>query len=569
MGFDVNQTKIHGVLAGDYKYVIPRYQRKYVWEEKQWRELFDDIKYCVENRSEAAEDWSHFLGSFVFETDEKKKELVVIDGQQRLTTIVIMLCSICVLFNENGDKSRFEGVKKYILGTGDDGKPFFRVNNEELINFNKLIDATTDYTDECSKGRLFRNDFFSTSPKDNVNVKKCFTFFYEQFKEYVGNSVETINVIREKITDLDVIDIRATSSQESYNIFEILNARGVDLEQHELIKNYIFKYIQPKSTIDQAKMDWKELENNLFLDDSSRMKDFFASYITHKYKKPEKNETEFQIIKKNCSREEMRTLLDDLCQKCKIFRWFYEPEKACVKQVTELLKLFKELQIRHFRPLLLSLFSVYKSDVIDKKQLEYFVRQIENFYFAHGLVCAIDSKYLESTIHNNAVQMERASDMSSIEVFFKKLSTYYPNYSQFEENFLSLGYSKKVKTYQTPMKINKLRYILIQIERQNLKTTGELEVNKISIEHIANDDGNDAHCRIGNLLLLSETINNKIGNKTFSEKLEYYKNSHLISVKDFLERYGTKKEWTENEIRERGKHLAKLAYKDIWKFDFK
>lgn len=69
MSFNAEQRKISDILSADFRYVIPRYQRKYVWEEKQWRELLEDLKYCLENdKAEPQElEWTHFLGSFVFE----------------------------------------------------------------------------------------------------------------------------------------------------------------------------------------------------------------------------------------------------------------------------------------------------------------------------------------------------------------------------------------------------------------------------------------------------------------------------------------------------------------------
>lgn len=71
MAFNAEQRKISEILSGDRQYTIPRYQRKYVWEEKQWRELLDDLKYCLEseNASSTEQEWTHFLGSFVFEKD--------------------------------------------------------------------------------------------------------------------------------------------------------------------------------------------------------------------------------------------------------------------------------------------------------------------------------------------------------------------------------------------------------------------------------------------------------------------------------------------------------------------
>ena len=76
MAFNAEQRKISTILSGDWQYTIPRYQRKYVWEEKQWRELLDDLKYCLENENiSSVQDWTHFLGSFVFEKNQKDNKL--------------------------------------------------------------------------------------------------------------------------------------------------------------------------------------------------------------------------------------------------------------------------------------------------------------------------------------------------------------------------------------------------------------------------------------------------------------------------------------------------------------
>lgn len=119
--------------------------------------MLDDLKYCLENENiSSVQDWTHFLGSFVFEKNQKDNKLVVIDGQQRLTTIIIMLCAICVLFNEAGEQDRFNGVTKYILGTDDLGKPYSRVGNADLSNFQLLVDEATSYNSLQSKSSLFQ-----------------------------------------------------------------------------------------------------------------------------------------------------------------------------------------------------------------------------------------------------------------------------------------------------------------------------------------------------------------------------------------------------------------------------
>ena len=372
------------------------YQRKYVWEEKQWRELLDDLKYCLENENiSSVQDWTHFLGSFVFEKNQKDNKLVVIDGQQRLTTIIIMLCAICVLFNEAGEQDRFNGVTKYILGTDDLGKPYSRVGNADLSNFQLLVDEATSYNSLQSKSSLFSGTYLVSTPKDNLNIKQCFNFFYTQFSEMIDSAEQRIielSRIKDKILALDVIEILATNQQESYNIFEILNARGVDLQQHELIKNYILKYVQPRSDIDRAKIQWDKLEDLLFVDKRPVITTFFNHYVTHRYEKPTKDNSEFRIIKAKCSKNEMSELLEDLIQKAKIYRWFYLPGECNNAVIRQALQFFKDNNHRQFRPIFLSVISALNQEKIDITMAEKFFILPEFckpclFVFAKLLLC--------------------------------------------------------------------------------------------------------------------------------------------------------------------------------------
>ena len=99
MSFDAHEEKIRKILAGDTKFTIPRNQRKYVWEEKQWKELLGDIIY-IKNRQaiEFKKEINHFFGSFVLQ--ETGNVFEIIDGQQRITTLLLILASLCAVFNE-------------------------------------------------------------------------------------------------------------------------------------------------------------------------------------------------------------------------------------------------------------------------------------------------------------------------------------------------------------------------------------------------------------------------------------------------------------------------------------
>lgn len=567
MAFDAQQRKIYDLLSGDIKYVIPRYQRKYVWEEKQWRELLDDLKYCIEVSSTPDNiEWTHFLGSFVFEKDQKN--MIVIDGQQRLTTIIIMLCAICTLLNEMGDEDRFRGVTKYIIGTDDLGKDFTRVDNKDLTNFNKIIVETTTYNKLENKSSFLKGALLDDSPKDNVNIKRCFYFFYNQFSDMINsqdNPIEVLTNIKNKIVGLDIIDIKATNEQESYNIFEILNARGVDLEQNELIKNYIFKYIRPKASIDTAKLIWDEVEKMLFIKNRSVMEQFFTHYVAHKFGKPSGDNTEFRLFKEHSKKTNMSELLKDIHAKARIYRWFYLPEECDNKTIRSSLQFFSDNNHRQFRPIFLSIISAFNNGKINIDVTENFFTFIKHFYFAYGVVCKGKSNTIEDMVYDYARDIENNFSNEKFHEMLAKLRSYYPPFTQFQSSFKLLGYSNTVKSFRTPSKKKNVQYILKTIEMFYQSTTNELSVSDFTIEHIANDDGTEVHCRIGNLLPLATKINNNAGDNGFGEKIEYYKKSNLLSVKKFVERYGAKTSWNEKDIDIRSEYMADLAYNKIWK----
>ncbi len=571
MAFDAQQKKINDILSGDVRYVIPRYQRKYVWQEKQWRELFDDIKYCIEiavNQNDDEVEWTHFLGSFVFE--RRGKDLIVIDGQQRLTTITLMLCAICVLFNELEEESRFRGVTKYIIGTDDMGADYVRVDNQDLRNFQFIVAEATKYNCLQSKESLFSSSYLENSPQDNVNVKQCFFFFYNQFQEMIQESSQKaieLSNIKNKIMGLDVIDIRATNQQESYNIFEILNARGVDLKQHELIKNFIVKYIHPRAKIDIAKIKWDTMESKLYINKRSTMDNFFTHYVSHCFEKPNKDNTEFRIIKQCCNRTYMEEFLDDLSEKASYYRMFYCPLECDNLIIRKALQFFGDNNHRQFRPLFLSVISAYKHKKITEQAAEQFFKVIKNFYFGYGVVCGGKSNSIEDMVYQYAQKIEKGDALLAIQELNIKLKQYYPDYKTFEAHFILLGWSHCVKNYKTTSKKKVVQYILSSIEEYYLEHNRELAVLNFTLEHIANDDGTSSHCMIGNLLMLAEPINENAANKMFTDKISYYKSSNFVSTKNFVQRYHNFNEWGDNEIENRGKYMAKLAYDVIWRFE--
>lgn len=260
MSFDAHEEKIRKIFAGDTKFEIPRNQRKYVWEEKQWKELLGDIDYIKKCKLDSNRDISHFLGSFVLQENESSFE--IIDGQQRITTLFMVLSAICVLFNELQSEEEHGKTRQYLSGNIGLRSQYMRLKNKNISNIAIIMAQACKYRKNIRKKNLLDRSLINKSDDGNKRILNCFEFYYNYFAENYRELEELISV-REIVLDMKVIHIASEDELDCYDIFEILNARGVDLEESELLKNYIFKYAQPEYTVDRAKEIWTKIEKNM------------------------------------------------------------------------------------------------------------------------------------------------------------------------------------------------------------------------------------------------------------------------------------------------------------------
>ena len=137
MSFDAHEEKIRKIFSGDAQFIIPRNQRRYVWEEKQWKELLGDIEYIKKRKKDINKDISHFLGSFVLQ--EKESSYEIIDGQQRITTLFIILSAICICFNEINSEEEHGKTRQYLSGNIGLQSQFMRLKNESIVNISFIM----------------------------------------------------------------------------------------------------------------------------------------------------------------------------------------------------------------------------------------------------------------------------------------------------------------------------------------------------------------------------------------------------------------------------------------------
>ncbi|MFI5141395.1 MAG: DUF262 domain-containing protein [Bacteroidia bacterium] len=558
--FKTEERRVRDILSKkEIYYKIPRNQRDYVWEIKQWKEFFNDIVDCIEvNDKMEFTNAEYFIGSCVLEKHEKKCELIV-DGQQRLTTITIILSVLYDLFEQFEQTQLLEGIYSYIYRKNDDGEEHFTIKNENLDPyFSEVI--------------LYKKDdkaLLKPIGEQQIRVSKCYEYYKNELLEYAksryakdADKIKFLVAFRSQLLDLKIIEISVSNELDGYTVFEILNAKGKQLQLGDRLKNLILKKLPKTFPTDQAKAKWDNIKNQI--EAISKTESSFSNFISHywisSYQKLKDDDEIYYDFKAKISKVNIVDFLNDLEENAKAYS-----EISLANSInTELrfsLNSFKIFRNTQVRPFLLSLFHNLRSKKITEKDLLNYVRRLENFHFVFSAICSTSANKIEKTYHHYSPIIKNNFSKTIIESFYEELNKERPDYIIFERNFSLKGFSSKNKDLKSNRSL--INYMLQRIEYQK-RTTQEFKISDLSIEHIKNDDGTETTSKIGNLLPIAQTINNNCGDETFKEKIEKYKRSEYQTVKDFLQYNSGNETWEVADIKKRTDMLADLAYNKIW-----
>lgn len=598
MGYNSNSKEnVKAILGLTSQYIIPRYQRRYIWDEKRWQDMFDDIKFIYQTR-EKGQKCNHFLSTFIFEkaktTNNGVDNYNVIDGQQRLSTIMVIIAAICRMFNEINDKVNFDLYKQYLTANGSEGV-FVKIDNKETDLLVNIISNCTDFKDTLAELFPVSIRKFNKYDKSQKNILKCFIYFYDNIKTLlnwhkIDNDTKKQLLINytSVILDMQAISIIAEDEQSGYDIFEILNARGTPLADHELLKNYIFKYYQPIAQVDTAKNLWIQMEKSINIKNDIHIAYFIDHYITHKYSKASKSNNILRIIKNANERNDTKAILEDIVLKSKYYQWFIDPKlilensllenKIATEKIFSVLIYFSLKNQIQFRPLFLSIFSkvektkenlicagVKEEAIKNNNEFKAIVNKASNamqylleYSIAYFGVLNEQPKTIEDIIHDLAQKIEK--DEYSFDEIFKKLKIN-AKIDLFKMKFENLGYSNKNKLYDRKKTSVDIRQILRMYELY-LQGTDELTIDNMTIEHIMNDSETDLFVvKIGNLLPLAESLQREIGPETkFEIKRKIYEKSAFKTVNQFCKQYN---QWNNDNIVKRTRDIAELFYNSI------
>ncbi|GAA6783135.1 DUF262 and DUF1524 domain-containing protein [Helicobacter pylori] len=536
------------------QFVIPIYQRVYSWEKEQCEQLWDDIIKTGGNDQIEG----HFIGSIVFVHDgiysTNHNELLIIDGQQRLTTITLLLTALRNYLNDEDEFlekfSRQKIQNRYLINSDEkDDKRFkFILSEPDRDTLLSLIDENRRKPSEPSS-KIMEN--------------------FKLFEEWIRKNTNQLETIFKGLDRLMVVEISLERNKDNPQlIFESLNSTGKDLTQTDLIRNYILMGLEPEKQKIFYKKYWRAMEED-FKQNETLFNQFVRHYLTIKTREIP-NINKVYVAFKRYQQErgiETEVLLQDLQKYC---GYFYQIvfKKEVDKDLNKALDFLVDLEMDVIYPLLLELYSDYSDGVLSKADFIPIIALIES-YICRRAVCGLGTNSLNKVFPSFTRHIQKDEYFKSLKAHFGSLTNNqrFPNNDEFKDRFITIDFYN----------FKKKKYFFERLE--NFDTKEPVNTQKCTIEHIMpqtltaeewkkdlGENFQEIHNKylhtIGNLTLTG--YNQEYSNNSFQQKRDMekgFKDSPLRlnqSLRD-LESFG------EEEIKKRANDLADLALK-IWTY---
>ncbi len=415
------------------QFVIPIYQRLYSWEKEQCEQLWDDIIKIGGNDKMNG----HFIGSILYVRDgiTHSSPLLIIDGQQRLTTITLLLIA---LRNHSSDEVKIlkkfsrKETESYLINSNRDGDKKFR-----------LILSESD-----KDTLLFLIDENKRKPSEpSVKIVENFKLF----EKWISENTDKLETICKGLEKLMIVWIALEKGKDDPQlIFESMNSKGIELTQTDLIRNYI---VMETETEEKQKnfynRYWRAMEKN-FTQNETLFNRFVRHYLTIKTGKIPDEKRVYEAFKDYQQKEgiEIENLLKDLQKYCGYFCQIAFKKEAD-KDLNKALSFLVDLERDVVYPLLLELYSDYSDGVLSKQDFIPIIALTES-YICRKAVCGLGTNSLNKIFPSFAKKIDRKQYLKSVEKHFGSLkgNQRFPNNDEFKDLFITIDfYHKKRNTF--------------------------------------------------------------------------------------------------------------------------
>ncbi len=551
---DTSNMTYRQLMGNGLRYEIPKFQRDYTWESEHWDDLWQDIQQ-LSNQQEH----EHYMGYLVLQTIDNKN-FSIIDGQQRLTTLSILILAVLKCLSDNieagidkdNDQKRKETLLNSYIGFID---PVTLIANNKL----KLNRNSDDYYKSYIV--LLRDLPIRNTNTSEKHMRECFLWFYDRIKKQYITGENLAAFIDGIVDKLFFTAIKVTDQLNAFKVFETLNARGVQLSSSDLLKNFLFSIVDATkphpSEIEELENMWSNIIGNL---GNQKFEDYLR-YYWNSFNKTVRKSNLFNTIKKSInSKEEAFKLLRNLKETADLYLAIQTPHDEFWlgrQDINDALTELKLFQIKQANSLLIA---GYKNLPIEK-----FIKLTKCcvvISFRYNIISGLNPNEQEDVYNTLALKIHK-------EKYFElhDFDAVYIKDNNFENSFAT-------KLFRNTSQNHKIvKYIFSKIEEYNYKNDIPFDSDIYTIEHIlpesadekwggfTNEEINRNVYRLGNMTLLERKLNRDADISNFEVKKIIYEKSNSIETKNISQNYES---WSEQNIISRQKQLAKHS-KSIWK----
>lgn len=550
-----SSNNLLSIIKGPRQFVIPIYQRTYSWQLVQCNQLLNDIL-RISNDSAVQ---GNFIGSIVYfqesiHTVSDVPKLLVIDGQQRLTTVSLLIAAIADFIKENAveiDTSFTKLQNYYLINPEEDNELRYKLlltrrDKDTYINLLKGIPRS-----EGMSQRITEN--------------------YDFFKSKINK--ENVVAIYSGVQRLFVVDVALEKEKDNPQlIFESMNSTGLDLSQADLIRNYVLMGQEVHLQTSLYESYWYPMEQGYGSEYAALFNSFMRDYLSVKTGTIPRIDMVYDAFKAYVIGGKAPDTISEVVKDIYTYSGYYvnmvlhkEPDKL----LCGAFKRISQLRVDVSYPFLLPLYNDYVNEVISRDEFYEALCLVENYVFRRA-ICGIPTNSLNKTFATLYKSFDKANYMDGLKAAFLLLDSYkrFPNDTEFTTflqtkdvyNFRNRNYLlNRLENFQRKEMVNISDYTIEHVMPQNPNLSHEWQ--EMLGEGWVEVQGKYLHT-LGNLTLTG--YNSELSDRPFQEKksMEGGFDDSPIRLNSYLRRISS---WNEEQILVRAGQLAEKA-KEIWRF---
>ncbi|WP_076407581.1 DUF262 domain-containing protein [Shewanella sp. UCD-KL12] len=569
MNLSTANENFRQLVGHNVTYSIPPFQRDYSWSEENWEELWFDIMAMYSGEDDAENE--HYMGYLVLQESDNKKFSSVIDGQQRMTTVsIIVLAALNHLhsliakdIDSENNKQREKVLRESYIGFIDP----ITLKSKSKLTLNKHNDRFYQTYIATNSDRIPARNLKASEHL----LRKSYLWYSQKVESRFGygdtSGPDVTRFIDSLVDKLFFTVITVTDELNAFKVFETLNARGVKLSSTDLLKNYLFSVLSSDdphdSVLEDLETSWERITGLLSNESFPELLRIFWNSKNRLVRKKDL----FKTIQKSINDQAKAfQLVRDLEYNSEIYANLRDPSSTvwnCSEK--ESLGLLSMFGVKQPIAMLMSAYREFYDN--DREVFTKLLNAISVISFRYNVICSLPPQDQEGLYSSVAMNIEAKELKSYREIIFA-LRDIYPDDAHFNGAFAS----KQLRTTNSRNQ-KVVQYILKKLEEHESGNAIDLSTNRFNIEHVLPQKittGWDAFTdvahsqsvyRLGNMVILEKSINSDIGNDSYEVKRKAFEGSSVGLTSGLASNFDT---WTTETIESRQKFFAKQA-KSIWK----